>query len=94
MSAVTRLLPQWVETRRSFDHPGQQSCFIERQVFRFFAEVVTAGAVEPDNIAPTKLDLVEIGGKEFFLSDSLVKRASVSELGAFALKTSERVTTT
>ena len=90
MSAVTGLLPQWVETGWSFDHAGQQSCFVERQVFRLFAEVVTTGPVEPHNITPAKLDLVEIGSKEFFLSNSLANRPSVPELSAFALKAAER----
>jgi hypothetical protein len=92
MSAVTGLLPEWIQTGWSFDHAGQQSCFVERQVFRLFAEVVTAGTVEPHNITPAKLDLVEIGGKKFFFSDRLVKGSGVPELSAFALKAAERVT--
>src|SRR5215210_7657499 len=93
MSALLRTLLQRVEAGGRLDHAGQQRGFVKVQIGRLFAEIVSCSSVKADDLASAELDLIEIGGKQFLLSDSAVELPGVPDLGSLPFQFGEHVAT-
>ena len=75
MSPLLRGFLQRVEASWSLNHPGQQSGLVEVEILRLFAEVVSAGSVQADDLASAELDLVEVSGEQFLFADRAIECA-------------------
>src|SRR5215207_6808951 len=92
MSPLLRAFLERVEASWSLDHPGQKCGLEEVQILWLFAEEVSAGSIQADDLASAELDLIEVGGEQFLFADRAIEGPGVPNLGPFALQFAEHVT--